>query len=192
MWKFPGISENTNVHQQGASALDFYELFIRSTNENKKIRYKVSRSSFKPGTFRWSDQFSVQSEFQYCWQFSLEMLLLSVDVIYSSVMDEDTLIAIALCLALKKPRKKRSRWSKNWLLHSNALKEHHFEPSDWSNCSRMSEDAYLELLQLVIPIIADLFAPQTWVLLIQFYKLTNEVMVCQIFLQFFVLTDLTV
>lgn len=74
-------------------------------------------------------------------------------------MDDECLIALALALLLKKPRKQRSKWSKDWYLkrkslsHVNLMKELHFEPCDWSNYLRMTEDAYLELLQLVTPII---------------------------------------
>ena len=74
-------------------------------------------------------------------------------------MDEDCLIAVALALTLKTPRRKRSQWSKAWYLkrnslsHINLMRELRLEPCDWLNYLRMDEDAYLLLLKLVMPII---------------------------------------
>jgi hypothetical protein len=39
------------------------------------------------------------------------------------------------------------------LSHLNLLKELLFEPSDWSNYLRMNEETFLELLQLITPLI---------------------------------------
>jgi hypothetical protein len=55
--------------------------------------------------------------------------------------------------------KKRSRWSKPWLLkrenmsHGQLLKELRLEPKDYSNYIRMDERTYLELLAMVTPFI---------------------------------------
>lgn len=55
--------------------------------------------------------------------------------------------------------KKRSKWCKNWLLkreqysHINLLNELRSEPNDWRNYLRMDEDTYVELLEMVTPLI---------------------------------------
>lgn len=65
----------------------------------------------------------------------------------------------AALVAKRKIRKKRSKWSKDWLLkrqqfsHVNLLAELKFEKDDWFNYLRMDEETYLELLHLVTPFI---------------------------------------
>lgn len=69
--------------------------------------------------------------------------------------------AIALVIRKKKKneRKKRSKWVKDWLLkrsefsHTNLLEELRVAPEDWHNYLRMDENTYLELLELVTPLI---------------------------------------
>ena len=74
-------------------------------------------------------------------------------------LDEDTLIAVGLALALKKKETKRSKWARSWLLkrkkfsHSNLLVDLRLEPNDWRNYLRMDEQAYTHLLTLVTPFI---------------------------------------
>ncbi|XP_050310828.1 putative nuclease HARBI1 [Anthonomus grandis grandis] len=69
-------------------------------------------------------------------------------------------LAVAAVLAVKKKKKNRTKWCKNWLLkrktfsHINLLNELLLEPGDWHNYLRMDEATYLELLQLVTPLIA--------------------------------------
>ncbi|XP_068249076.1 uncharacterized protein [Palaemon carinicauda] len=77
----------------------------------------------------------------------------------SSDLDTDDFLSIAVALEEKK-RKKRSKWSKSWLLkrndfsHTNLLEELRLkEPQDWFNYLRMDEDTFLELLSMVTPII---------------------------------------
>ena len=80
------------------------------------------------------------------------------DKMASSGLDTDDYIAIALALD-KKKRKKRSKWSKCWLLkrneisHTNLLEELRLEPQDYFNYMRMSEDVYRKLLSKVTPYI---------------------------------------
>ena len=66
--------------------------------------------------------------------------------------------AIAIIAKKKKVNKrKRSKWSKDWLLkrqelsHLNLLNELRLEPEDWFNYLRMDEETYMELLQIVTP-----------------------------------------
>ena len=53
-------------------------------------------------------------------------------------LEEEDLIAIGLALALKR-KKKRSKWTKDWLLkrdtysHTNLLVDLKLEPDDWRN-----------------------------------------------------------
>lgn len=70
--------------------------------------------------------------------------------------------AIACYTKLKyEPNKsnKRSKWVKNWLQkrstysHVNLLNDLRLEPDDWRNYLRMDEDTYIELLNLVTPLI---------------------------------------
>lgn len=61
---------------------------------------------------------------------------------------------------VKKSRKPRTQWSREWLLkrkdfsHVKLLKELQNEPNDWRNYLRMDEEIYVELLSLVSPFIA--------------------------------------
>lgn len=68
--------------------------------------------------------------------------------------------AVACAYVLKKKEKKKRRyWSKNWLLkrqtfsHINLLEELRLEPDDWRNYLRMDEETYVELLNMVTPLI---------------------------------------
>ncbi|KAJ8969908.1 hypothetical protein NQ314_001525 [Rhamnusium bicolor] len=77
----------------------------------------------------------------------------------SSTDEDDTLALTAFVLVLKKQRKKRSMWCKEWLrkredsCHINLLNEVRFYPRDWHNYLRMNEETYLNLLLLVTPLI---------------------------------------
>ena len=72
-------------------------------------------------------------------------------------LDQDDLIAVGLAVALR--RKKRSKWTKDWLLkrdkfsHTNLLVDLKLEPDDWRNYLRMDEDTYIDLLCRVSPFI---------------------------------------
>ena len=77
----------------------------------------------------------------------------------SSELDTDDILSIAVAVD-DKQRKKRSKWSKSWLLkrnefsHSNLLQELRLnEPQDWFNYLRMNEETFLELLSMVTPLI---------------------------------------
>lgn len=73
-------------------------------------------------------------------------------------LEEEDLIAIGLALTLKR-KKKRSKWTKDWLLkrdtysHTNLLVDLKLEPDDWRNYLRMDEDTYVDLLSRVSPFI---------------------------------------
>nr|CAI5837488.1 unnamed protein product [Callosobruchus analis] len=60
---------------------------------------------------------------------------------------------------LKKPKRYRTVWCKNWLRkreqysHINLLNELKFAPKDWHNYLRMDEETYLKLLSMVTPFI---------------------------------------
>lgn len=66
---------------------------------------------------------------------------------------------IVLYVDEEKPRKKRSEWVKQWLLkrrmlsHTHLMAELAMYPADWNNYMRMSEEVFLELLQMVDPFI---------------------------------------
>ncbi|KAG5897549.1 hypothetical protein JTB14_007265 [Gonioctena quinquepunctata] len=74
--------------------------------------------------------------------------------------DELLLCGAALALLAKKRKlnkRKRSKWSKEWLLKrhqlslGNLLNELRLEPEDWFNYLRMNEETYMDLLQIVTP-----------------------------------------
>lgn len=73
--------------------------------------------------------------------------------------DEHALAFLGLMICLKKKKKSRSVWCKDWLLkrksysHINLLNELKFAPKDWHNYLRMNEETYLTLLALVTPLI---------------------------------------
>lgn len=78
-------------------------------------------------------------------------------------MEEVVLLSLYIgCLVrkVKKSRKPRTQWSREWLLkrkdfsHVKLLKELQNEPNDWRNYLRMDEETYVELLSLVSPFIA--------------------------------------
>lgn len=67
--------------------------------------------------------------------------------------------AVALEVSKKKQKRKRSKWVKTWLKkreeysHANLLNTLRLEVDDYRNYLRMDEDTYIELLNLVTPII---------------------------------------
>ncbi|VVC40986.1 Hypothetical protein CINCED_3A010497 [Cinara cedri] len=67
------------------------------------------------------------------------------------------LAATAVAMVLK--TKKKRKWTKDWLLkrsqysHIHLLNELLFHPEYWHNYLRMDKETYLELLQLVTPLI---------------------------------------
>ena len=69
------------------------------------------------------------------------------------------MMAIGVVIALNKKKRKRSKWTKDWLLkrkqisHLNLLNELALHPEDWRNYIRMDESTYLQLLNLVTPFI---------------------------------------
>jgi len=69
------------------------------------------------------------------------------------------LAATAVCIYLKKDRKSRRRWQKEWfsarrkLSHITLIKHLTLEPSDWRNYLRMDEETYYVLLKMVTPFI---------------------------------------
>ena len=78
--------------------------------------------------------------------------------------DKDvSIIAVACAYALKEKtkqiKKRRRLWCKGWLLkrqtfsHVNLLHELRLEPDDWRNYLRMDGNTYLELSNLVTPLI---------------------------------------
>lgn len=78
--------------------------------------------------------------------------------------EEDLLLAAAaVCVVNVQKRKRRYSnrrwWCKEWLLkrnqysHINLLEELRLYPDDWRNYLRMNEQTYLELLNLVTPLI---------------------------------------
>ncbi len=67
-----------------------------------------------------------------------------------------------MCLVRERSRKKRKskrKWSRDWLMkkqvfsHITLLDTLRDEPNDWRNYLRMGEDTYMELLNLVSPLI---------------------------------------
>lgn len=76
-------------------------------------------------------------------------------------MDSTQFIAVAVASVIlsKKKTRKRSVWTKEWLLkrkifsHINLLNELKIHPVDWFNYLRMDEHTYFELLNLVTPLI---------------------------------------
>lgn len=70
--------------------------------------------------------------------------------------------AFGMCLVGERSRKKRKskrKWSRDWLMkkqvfsHITLLDTLRDEPNDWRNYLRMGEDTYMELLNLVSPLI---------------------------------------
>lgn len=75
-------------------------------------------------------------------------------------MDTSVAIAVILACDIDEPRRKRSKWCKDWYMkrelygHVNLLKELRAkEPEDYRNFLRMNETAFDELLSLVQPLI---------------------------------------
>ena len=72
---------------------------------------------------------------------------------------EDEMMAIGVVIALNKKKRKRSKWTKDWLLkrtqisHLNLLNELALHPEDWRNYMSLDESTYLEPLNVIIPFI---------------------------------------
>lgn len=73
--------------------------------------------------------------------------------------EEDVICSAVLIYFKLKKRKRRSEWTKQWLLrryqhtHANLLEDLRVYPLDFKNYLRMEEDVYLQLLQMVRPLI---------------------------------------
>ena len=71
----------------------------------------------------------------------------------------DEVMAVGIVIALNEKKRKRSKWTKDWLLkrdqisHTNLMKELKLDPDEWRNYMRMDESTYLELLNMVTPFI---------------------------------------
>lgn len=67
--------------------------------------------------------------------------------------------AVTTVIIKEKNKKNKRKWVKQWLLkrkqysHINLMNELKFHPQDWFNYLRMDEETYLELLNLVTPLI---------------------------------------
>jgi hypothetical protein len=68
-------------------------------------------------------------------------------------------IVYGCCYLHHLKKKRRTRWSKDWLLkrkqfsHVNLVKELSLEPTDWRNYLRMDEESYFNLLEMITPMI---------------------------------------
>lgn len=68
-------------------------------------------------------------------------------------------VAAALAIIKSKTRRKRTKWTKEWLLkisqfsQINLLKELKLEPGDWFKYLRMDYETYCNHLKLVTPLI---------------------------------------
>ena len=77
----------------------------------------------------------------------------------SDCFSSDDLVNVALALTLQRKKKRKSRWSKPWLLkrdslsHEGLLNELRLEPVDYFSYLRMDEQTYSELLLLLTPLI---------------------------------------
>ena len=72
-------------------------------------------------------------------------------------LTKEEVMAVGIVIALNEKKRKRSKWTKGWLLkrdkisHTNLMKELKLDPDDWRNYMRMDESTYLELLNMVTP-----------------------------------------
>ena len=71
-------------------------------------------------------------------------------------LTQDEVMAVGIVIALNEKKRKRSKWTKDWLLkrdqisHTNLMKELKLDPDKWRNYMCMDESTYLELLNMVI------------------------------------------
>ena len=74
-------------------------------------------------------------------------------------LTQDEVMAVGIVIALNEKKRKRSKWTKDWLLkrdqisHTNLMKELKLDPDDWRSYMRMDESTYLELLNMATPFI---------------------------------------